>query len=48
MAIVAGDDAEAVSENMIRARALVNCFTEIGEAAARMTEAGRARIGAVP
>ena len=33
---------------MVRSRAIVNCFTEIGEAAARLTPDGRARVGAVP
>jgi uncharacterized protein with HEPN domain len=33
---------------MVRTRALVNCFTEIGEAAARLTPAGRAFVGEFP
>lgn len=33
---------------MVRVRALVNCFTEIGEAAARLTPGTRDRIGDVP
>lgn len=32
----------------MRTRALVNCFTEIGEAAARLTPPGRTRVGTVP
>lgn len=46
--IVAGDDAPAIAQDMLRTRALVNCFTEIGEAAARLTPAGRELVGAVP
>ena len=46
--IVGQDDAEAIRRDMVRTRALVNCFTEIGEAAARLTPAGRARVGEVP
>ncbi len=38
----------AIAADMIRSRALVNCFTEIGEAAARMSPIGRARIGSIP
>jgi uncharacterized protein with HEPN domain len=33
---------------MIRTRAIVNCFTEIGEAAARLTPAGRDCVGSLP
>lgn len=47
-AIVGDDDAAGVSADMVRSRALVNCFTEIGEAAARLTPAGRARVGSLP
>lgn len=46
--IVGVDDASALATDMVRTRALVNCFTEIGEAAARMTIGGRTRVGAVP
>ena len=46
--IVASDAAAALEVDMVRTRALVNCFTEIGEAAARLTEAGRSRVGSVP
>ena len=37
-----------LAADMIRTRALVNCFTEIGEAAARLTPAGREIVGALP
>ena len=33
---------------MVRVRALVNCFTEIGEAATRLTPETRQRVGDVP
>ncbi len=33
---------------MVPTRALVNCFTEIGEAAGRLTPPGRVLVGAVP
>jgi uncharacterized protein with HEPN domain len=46
--IVAGDDAPVIASDMVRTRALVNCFTEIGEAAARLTPPARAHVGAVP
>ena len=46
--IVRNDDATALSADMVRTRAIVNCFTEIGEAATRLTPAGRARVGPVP
>lgn len=46
--IVGDDTAELIAADMVRTRALVNCFTEIGEAAARLTTAGRARVGDVP
>jgi uncharacterized protein with HEPN domain len=46
--IVADDDAAKLAADMVRTRALVNCFTEIGEAAARLTPDGRTRVGAVP
>lgn len=46
--IVGSDDAATVAKDMVRTRALVNCFTEIGEAAARLTQGGRARVGEVP
>ncbi len=47
-AIVGNDDAAALGADMVRTRAVVNCFTEIGEAAARLTPPGRALVGAVP
>ncbi len=47
-AIVGSDDAAMLAADMVRTRAVVNCFTEIGEAAARLTPAGRARVGTVP
>ena len=43
-----GMTADQLAQDMIRARALVNCFTEIGEAAARTTDAGRSLASAVP
>lgn len=46
--IVGGDDAAALAADMVRTRALVNCFTEIGEAAARLTPQGRDRVGIMP
>jgi uncharacterized protein with HEPN domain len=46
--IVADDDAMTIGSDMVRSRALVNCFTEIGEAAARLTPAGKSRVGDVP
>ncbi|MCC6321211.1 MAG: DUF86 domain-containing protein [Phycisphaerales bacterium] len=46
--IVGTDDAAALGADMVRTRAVVNCFTEIGEAAARLTPAGCARVGPVP
>lgn len=46
--IVADDDAAAIAPDMVRTRALVNCFTDIGEAAARLTPPGRALVGALP
>jgi uncharacterized protein with HEPN domain len=46
--IVGDDDAAALATHMVRTRALVNCFTEIGEAAARLSAAGRARVGTLP
>jgi len=46
--IVGSDGAAVLAADMVRTRALVNCFTEIGEAAARLTPQGRARVGAVP
>ena len=41
-------DAEMLAGDMVRTRALVNCFTEIGEAASRLSPAGRARAGDLP
>lgn len=46
--IVGADDASALSLDMIRTRALVNCFTEIGEAAARLSPGARSLVGALP
>lgn len=46
--VLAGLDDAALAQDMIRARALVNCFTEIGEAAARLTAEGRASVGELP
>lgn len=41
-------DAVSLATDMVRTRALVNCFTEIGEAAAKLTPAGRIMVGALP
>ncbi|MGD0137264.1 MAG: HepT-like ribonuclease domain-containing protein [Tepidisphaeraceae bacterium] len=41
-------DASQLDSDMVRSRALVNCFTEIGEAAARVTQAGRRQAAAIP
>jgi uncharacterized protein with HEPN domain len=46
--IVQGIDLAALVADMIRVRALVNCVTEIGEAASRLSPAGRSRIGELP
>ncbi|MCC6428998.1 MAG: DUF86 domain-containing protein [Phycisphaerales bacterium] len=46
--IVGSDDHGSISSDMIRVRALVNCFTEIGEAAARLSSTARARVSAAP
>ena len=46
--IVGGDDAHALGADMVRTRALVNCFTEIGEAASRLTPPGRVLVGKLP
>lgn len=47
-AIVGASPSEDVAADMIRTRALVNCFTEIGEAAARLSPSGRTRVGSLP
>lgn len=46
--IVGSDDSADIAADMVRSRALVNCFTEIGEAAARLTAAGRDRVPDIP
>jgi uncharacterized protein with HEPN domain len=46
--ILADCDAATIGSDMVRTRALVNCFTEIGEAAARLSPAARALVGSVP
>jgi uncharacterized protein with HEPN domain len=47
--VVVGDLTSAnLARDMIKTRALVNCFTEIGEAAARLTPAGRTLVGDMP
>jgi uncharacterized protein with HEPN domain len=46
--IVGTSDADAIRGDMMRARAVVNCITEIGEAASKLTAGGRARVGAFP
>lgn len=48
LVIVGDDDAGTIAADMIRTRALVNCFTEIGEAAARLSTEGRERAPDVP
>lgn len=47
-AIVGDADARTIANDMVRTRALVNCFTEIGEAASRLSPAARSRIGSLP
>lgn len=47
-AIVGQDTAAIIASDMVRSRALVNCFTEIGEAAARLSPEARERVGDVP
>lgn len=46
--IVGGDDAPTIASDMVRTRALVNCFTEIGEAASRLSPAAQARLTDIP
>jgi hypothetical protein len=46
--IVAGDDAPTIAVDMVRTRALVNCFTEMGEAAVRLTPPARLPVGSPP
>lgn len=46
--IVSHDDASSLASDMVRTRALVNCYTEIGEAASRLTPPARALVGAIP
>ncbi|MGD9790218.1 MAG: DUF86 domain-containing protein [Phycisphaerales bacterium] len=46
--IVADLDARSLEDDMLRSRALVNCFTEIGEAAVRLSPEARARLGSIP
>lgn len=41
-------EAEQLAADMIRTRALVNCFTEIGEAASKLTPGVKDRIGTLP
>ena len=46
---IIGDlDAASLGRDMVRTRAAVNCFTEIGEAASRLTPGGRALVGEFP
>jgi uncharacterized protein with HEPN domain len=47
-AIVGTSDADAIRSDVIKRRALVNCFTEIGEAASRLSEQARATLGDLP
>jgi uncharacterized protein with HEPN domain len=47
--IILGDlDEAGLTNDMIRSRAVVNCFTEIGEAASRVTAAGRTVAAQLP
>src|SRR5438270_10824545 len=46
--ILGNRDLDALARDMVRRRALVNCFTEIGEAAARTTDEARLIIGTLP
>jgi uncharacterized protein with HEPN domain len=46
--IVAGRTREHLAADMPLRRALVNALQEIGEAAARVSEEGRARVPALP
>lgn len=39
---------DEIAADMVRSRALVNCFTEIGEAASRLSEEARERVADVP
>jgi uncharacterized protein with HEPN domain len=48
MNVLENRDVEALRADMIRTRALVNCFTEIGEAAARVTDEARRIASEVP
>jgi len=41
-------DTGGLESDMVRSRALVNCFTEIGEAAARVTKQARGRAARIP
>lgn len=41
-------DAAALAGDKLRTRAILNCFTEIGEAARHVTPGGRAAIGDLP
>lgn len=47
-AIVGTSSADAIRSDMIKRRALVNCFTEVGEAASRLSEQARAALGDLP
>jgi uncharacterized protein with HEPN domain len=46
--VLGTSDEAALMADMIRSRAIVNCFTEIGEAASRVTPAGRTAAAHVP
>jgi len=41
-------DVSQLGSDMVRSRALVNCFTEIGEAAARVSQSGRRQSAKIP
>jgi len=48
IAVLGTFDLDGLRRDMVRTRALVNCFTEIGEAAARVTNEGRQTASDVP
>ena len=48
IAILGNSEAPDLARDMTRSRALVNCFTEIGEAARTLSDTARARVGPFP
>ena len=48
MEVLGNRDVDTVRRDMVRSRALVNCFTEIGEAAARVSDEARQIAAEVP